>query len=71
LPHISTVENLHASDSPGDNVKYQQRPFVRHQAHIPVTGAETAFWFRVGVKRGAEVVPTAAPLQNFQSRHLK
>jgi len=35
-----------------------------------VAGAEAAFWLGPGVKRGADVIPAAASVENHQSWHL-
>jgi hypothetical protein len=59
LPYIFPVENLHTSDFPGDNVEYEHT-FVGCQGDIPMTGAEAAFWLRLRVERGAEIIPAAA-----------
>ena len=69
LPNISTVEDFNTGNIPGDNVKYHH-PIFRHQAHILVTGTEATLESRLRVKRGADVVPAAASVQNRQSRDL-
>ena len=69
LPNILPVENLHTSNLPAVNVKYQH-PIFRHQAHIAVTGSEVAFGLGLRVKSRAEVIPAAATVENLQSRYL-
>jgi hypothetical protein len=68
-PNIVPVENLHASDFPGDNVE-DNHPLVRCQSYIPMTRSIGTLRLGLRVKRATEVVAAAAPVQNRQFRDL-
>jgi hypothetical protein len=67
LANIVSVENFHASNLTGNNVK-DEHPFFRHQAHISMAGAVGTFGFRV--KRAADGVSASATVENGQTEHL-
>jgi hypothetical protein len=67
--NILPVENFNTSNFPGDNVK-DEHPLIGCQGDVPVTRAVGTNRLRLRVKRGAEVVPAVATVEDTQARHL-
>jgi hypothetical protein len=69
FPNIFSVENFNPSNFPVHHVK-NQHPFFGCQGDIPMAGTVGTLGLWLRVKRGAEVVPAAATVENCRTGDL-